>query len=89
MVAALFSVYLASLLALPACAVSIFTNPGDLTSSEYDFVVVGGGTAVGTVFALYVACTNMTKLRVSLSRRDCLKILISEFSWSKPAAGMA
>lgn len=38
-------VLLASVFA-PALAVQIFSSPEDLEESKYDFVVVGGGTAV-------------------------------------------
>ncbi|KAK7687997.1 hypothetical protein QCA50_008367 [Cerrena zonata] len=45
MVSLILAVYAASLLIFPASAVSILASLDDLTKSEFDFVVVGGGTA--------------------------------------------
>lgn len=47
MLLVLFALYLATSLILPTLAVTVFTSPNDLKTSAYDFVVVGGGTAVG------------------------------------------
>lgn len=52
MVSLILAVYAASLLIFPASAVSILASLDDLTKSEFDFVVVGGGTAVKSLAKL-------------------------------------
>lgn len=46
MISVLAFVLIVLFLTVPSISVKILTTPSDLETSQYDFVVVGGGTAV-------------------------------------------